>query len=138
MHAVLQVRRVLRLGPKAPEKSETVFWSHGRVSKRSRKHKSSRSAGSRRRAHAAVKDLTRGLSRWDGLRSRAQPSRDAHPAPLPGEGVRQVHDYAPHGDLDPGPYLEQPLAQRRDLRVGAGRAPRLPAKLLHQDNRPRR
>src|SRR5713101_2587978 len=63
----------------------------------------------------------------------ADRAREVLPRRAPGKGRRQVQHDAAHRALDPDGELEQPLPQRGDLGVRAGRAARAALELLEQD-----
>src|SRR3989304_7244186 len=64
---------------------------------------------------------------------RADRAGKVLPRRAPGKGRRQGQHDATHRTLDPHRELEQPLPQRGDLGVGAGRAPPPALELLEQD-----
>src|SRR6516165_7403280 len=71
----------------------------------------------------------------DLRRGRGEAPRDLLPGGEPAARGGQVHHDAPPRALDPGGELEQPLAQRADLRPGTGRPPRLGLQALEEDVR---
>jgi hypothetical protein len=62
----------------------------------------------------------------------ADGEREAAPRGQPRKDRGQVQDDPAHGALDPDGELDQPLAQRGDLGVGAGRPARVPLQRLVQ------
>ena len=69
----------------------------------------------------------------DLRRGRRDAERDLPPGRQPGVRGGEVQHDAPHRALDPGGELEQPLAQRADLRVGARGALRVGLQSLKED-----
>jgi hypothetical protein len=76
--------------------------------------------------------------RVSALRGRADGAGELPPRRQPREVHRQVQHDPAHRAFDPHRELEQALAQRRDLGVGAGRAGRAPTQFLEQDSSPPR
>src|SRR6266852_9369260 len=72
------------------------------------------------------------------LERRADCAGEPLPCRQPGERRRQVQDDPTGRALDPHGELEQPLAQRRDLRLGTGGARGPAAQLLEQHVRRQR
>src|SRR5207253_3680175 len=68
-----------------------------------------------------------------GSGRRADGAGELAPGPEPREARRQVQHDAAHRALHPDGELDQPLAQRGDLRVRTGGAPRAALELLEQD-----